>query len=196
MVDFRHIVGCSMQKLIPILTVENQEELDKILGALCKNSIYTAEITFRTAFAPKAIELACTNYPNMTIGAGTIIDLDQCKIAVQNGAKYIVSPGLNCEVAKYCKERGVDYYPGCVTPTEIMQAVSLGIKVIKFFPSNVYGGVQTLKAFRAPFGDVKFIPTGGVNRNNIEEYLALDNVAAVGGSFFVEESLAKMENRI
>ncbi len=185
-----------MQKLIPILTVENQDELDKILGALCKNSIYTAEITFRTAFAPEAIEFACANYPNMAIGAGTILNLDQCKIAIQNGAKFIVSPGLDSEVAKYCQERGVDYYPGCVTPTEIMTASNLGINVVKFFPSNIYGGVEALKAFRAPFRGTKFIPTGGVNRHNIEEYLALDNVAAVGGSFFVEESLRKMEKNI
>ena len=107
------------------------------------------------------------------------------------GAKFIVSPGLSVEVAEICKANDVPYYPGCVTPTEIMQALDLGITTVKFFPANVYGGLKALKALSAPFPQVKFIPTGGVNRENLDEFLAFDKVAAVGGSFFVEEALNK-----
>lgn len=178
------------------MTVKNEQELDRILLALLKNDICNAEITFRTDYAPKAIEYAVKNYPNMTIGAGTILNLEQCKTAINNGAKFIVSPGLDGQVAKYCKTMNVDYYPGCVTPTEIMSALQLGINIVKFFPSNIYGGTMALKALGAPFSNVKFIPTGGVDRNNVDQYLSMENVWAVGGSFLVEESLRKMEKKV
>ena len=127
----------------------------------------------------------------MNIGAGTVINGQQCVEALNAGAKFIVSPGLSEEVAGICAANGVDYFPGCVTPTEIMQALELGITTVKFFPANVYGGLKALKALSAPFPQVKFIPTGGVNRENLDEFLAFDKVAAVGGSFFVEEALNK-----
>ena len=125
----------------------------------------------------------------MIIGAGTVINAEQCERALKAGAKFIVSPGLSVAVANICKERGVPYYPGCVTPTEIMQALELGITVVKFFPANVFGGLKAMKALSAPFPQIKFIPTGGVNRENIDEFLAWDKIYAVGGSFFVEEAL-------
>ena len=125
----------------------------------------------------------------MEIGAGTVINAEQCRAALAAGAKFIVSPGLSAAVAAVCKESGVPYYPGCVTPTEIMAALDLGITTVKFFPANVYGGLKALKALAAPFPQVKFIPTGGVNTENIDEFLAFEKVAAVGGSFFVEEAL-------
>ena len=115
--------------------------------------------------------------------------------ALDLGCEFIVSPGLSVEVAKLCTERNVPYYPGCVTPTEIMQALDLGITTVKFFPANVYGGLKALKALSAPFPQVKFIPTGGVNRSNIDEFLAFDKIAAIGGSFFVKEALEKMEEK-
>ena len=127
----------------------------------------------------------------MNVGAGTVINGRQCVEALNAGAKFIVSPGLSVEVAEICKANDVPYYPGCVTPTEIMQALDLGITTVKFFPANVYGGLKALKALSAPFPQVKFIPTGGVNRENLDEFLAFDKVAAVGGSFFVEEALNK-----
>ena len=127
----------------------------------------------------------------MNVGAGTVINGEQCVDALNAGAKFIVSPGLSVEVAEICKANGVPYYPGCVTPTEIMQALDMGITTVKFFPANVYGGLKALKALSAPFPQVKFIPTGGVNRENLDEFLAFDKVAAVGGSFFVEEALNK-----
>lgn len=129
----------------------------------------------------------------MNVGAGTVINAEQCKTALEAGAQFIVSPGLSVAVAEICKEKNIPYYPGCVTPTEIMQALELGITTVKFFPANIYGGLKALKALSGPFPQVKFIPTGGVDRNNIDEFLAFDKVAAIGGSFFVKEALEKME---
>ena len=131
------------------------------------------------------------NYPDMNIGAGTVINAEQCRAALAAGAKFIVSPGLSVGVAEVCRENGVPYYPGCVTPTEIMQALELGITVVKFFPANVYGGLKAMKVLAAPFPQIKFIPTGGVNSDNIDEFLAWEKIYAVGGSFFVEDALKK-----
>lgn len=181
-----------MEKYIPVVVIKELCETDTILTALKNNNINCAEITFRTACAEQAIEYACKNYPDMEIGAGTVINGEQCKKALKAGATFIVSPGLSVEVAHICKENNVPYYPGCVTPTEIMQALDLGITTVKFFPANIYGGLKALKALSAPFPQVKFIPTGGVDRSNIDEFLAFDKIAAIGGSFFVKESLEKM----
>ena len=184
-----------MEKFVPVVVIKELSETDRILTALKNNGIHCAEITFRTACAAEAIAYACEHYPEMSIGAGTVINGEQCEAALQAGAQFIVSPGLSVAVAKICKEKNVPYYPGCVTPTEIMQALELGITTVKFFPANVYGGLKALKALSAPFPQVKFIPTGGVDRSNIEEFLAFDKVAAIGGSFFVKEALEKMEGK-
>ena len=182
-----------MDKLIPVVVIKELSETDKILSALKKSDIMCAEITFRTACAAEAIAYGVKNYPDMNIGAGTVINAEQCEQALAAGAKFIVSPGLSPAVAKICKLRGVPYFPGCVTPTEIMQALELGITTVKFFPANVYGGLKAMKALAAPFPQIKFIPTGGVDRSNIDEFLAWDKIAAIGGSFFVKEALEKME---
>ena len=182
-----------MEKFIPVVVIKELSETDKILTALKNNGIHCAEITFRTACAAEAIAYAAKNYPDMEIGAGTVINAQQCRQALEAGATFIVSPGLSPAVAEVCKENNVPYYPGCVTPTEIMAALELGITTVKFFPANVYGGLKALKALSAPFPQVKFIPTGGVDRSNIDEFLAFDKIAAIGGSFFVKESLDKME---
>ncbi len=182
-----------MEKFIPVVVIREIGETDKILRALKNNGINCAEITFRTACAAEAIAYAAKNYPDMEIGAGTIINAKQCEDALAAGATFIVSPGLSTSVANICKERNVPYYPGCVTPTEIMAALELGITTVKFFPANVYGGLNALKALSAPFPQVKFIPTGGVDRSNIDEFLAFDKIVAIGGSFFVKESLDKMD---
>ena len=182
-----------MNQLIPVVVIKQIEDTDKILKALSGDGIGCAEITFRTPCAAAAIAHACKNYPDMLIGAGTVINREQCEKALAAGAKFIVSPGLSASVADCCKENGVPYYPGCVTPTEIMKALDLGITTVKFFPANLYGGLAALKALSAPFPQVKFIPTGGIDRSNLDEYLAFDKVFAVGGSFFVKDALAKME---
>ena len=182
-----------MERFIPVVVIKELSETDKILTALKKSGINCAEITFRTACAAEAIAYAVKNYPDMEIGAGTVINAAQCEAALAAGATFIVSPGLSPAVAKICTERGIPYYPGCVTPTEIMAALEFGITTVKFFPANVYGGLKALKALSAPFPQVKFIPTGGVDRSNIDEFLAFDKIAAIGGSFFVKEALEKME---
>lgn len=182
-----------MDKFIPVVVIKEIAETDKILCALKNSGIFCAEITFRTACAAEAIAYAVKHYPDMRIGAGTVINAAQCEAALAAGATFIVSPGLSPAVAKICAERQIPYYPGCVTPTEIMAALELGITTVKFFPANVYGGLKALKALSAPFPQVKFIPTGGVDRGNIDEFLAFDKIAAIGGSFFVTEALAKME---
>jgi len=183
-----------MGKRIPVVVIKELSETDKILTALKNYGINCAEITFRTACAEEAIAYACEKYPEMNIGAGTVINAEQCEKALKAGAKFIVSPGLSVSVANVCKEKGVPYYPGCVTPTEIMQALELGITVVKFFPANVYGGLKAMKALSAPFPQVKFIPTGGVDKNNIDEFLAWEKIYAIGGSSFVKEALEYTEN--
>ena len=184
-----------MDRKIPVVVIKELSETDKILTALQNDGINCAEITFRTACAAEAIAYACKNYPEMNIGAGTVINAEQCEKALAAGAKFIVSPGLSVAVAEVCKKNNVPYYPGCVTPTEIMAALDLGITTVKFFPANVYGGLKAMKALAGPFPQIKFIPTGGVDASNLDEYLAWEKIAAVGGSFYVKDALAKMENK-
>ena len=182
-----------MDKVIPVVTLKSFEERTAVLTALKKNNINCAEICFRTDCAEQAIRLAVKEFPDMNIGAGTVINKAQAVKAIAAGAKFIVSPGLSEDVAKYCKKKNIPYYPGCVTPTEIMKAIELGLTVVKFFPSNVYGGLKAMKALSAPFPQIKFIPTGGVDSSNIEEYFSWDKIFAVGGSSFVKESLEKCQ---
>ena len=141
------------------------------------------EITFRTAAAAEAIRNVAAECPEMLVGAGTVLTVEQCEKAVALGAKFIVSPGFDAEIVDWCVERGVAVTPGCVTPTEIMAALKRGLSVVKFFPAGIYGGLKAMKALAAPFGQVKFIPTGGVSADNLAEYAAAPFVHAVGGSW-------------
>ena len=178
-----------MERKIPVVVIKELQETEKILFALKSQGIHCAEITFRTECAEEALRTACEKFPDMEIGAGTVINGEQCEKALSAGAKFIVSPGFSEKVAEICKRKKIPYYPGCVTPTEIMKALEWGITTVKFFPASVYGGLKAMKALSGPFPQVKFIPTGGVNSQNMEEYLAFEKTAAVGGSFFVEEAL-------
>ena len=178
-------------KIVPVVVLNKVEDALPTMGALVKGGLPVAEITFRTACAAESIRLAVKEYPDALIGAGTVITAEQCEEAIACGAKFIVSPGLSAAVAKVCREKNVPYIPGIVTPTEIMKAISLGITTVKFFPANVYGGLKAMKALSAPFPQIRFIPTGGVNRENLDEFLSWDKIAALGGSFFVEEALKK-----
>ena len=183
-----------MDKRIAVVKINDLEETEGIMSALRAYGIERAEITFRTPCAEEAIAVACGKFTDMRIGAGTVLNGAQCEKALAAGAKFIVSPGLSEEVAGICRKAEVPYYPGCVTPTEIMKAISLGLTVIKFFPSNVFGGIEAMKALSAPFPQVRFIPTGGIGKENIEEYLAWDKIYAVGGSSFTEEALLASES--
>jgi 2-dehydro-3-deoxyphosphogluconate aldolase/(4S)-4-hydroxy-2-oxoglutarate aldolase len=188
-------IGVFMKKCIPVVVIRDMSEADVILSSLRDIGILCAEITFRSDCAAEAIAYARRHYPDMEIGAGTVISAQQCRDALEAGAQFIVSPGLSTAVASVCQSHNVPYYPGCVTPTEIMQALDLGITTVKFFPANIYGGLAALKALSAPFPQVKFIPTGGVDRGNIDEFFAFDKVYAVGGSFFVKEALEERKKK-
>ena len=179
-------------KYVPVVVIKDLSETVPTLTALRNAGIPTAEITFRTACAADAIRLGAEQFPDMLVGAGTVVNAEQARAALAAGAKFIVSPGLSAGVAEVCREADVPYIPGCVTPTEIMQALDLGITTVKFFPANVYGGLKALKALAAPFPQVRFLPTGGVDRSNIDEFLAFEKIVAIGGSFFVKEAFEKM----
>ncbi len=180
-----------MDRIIPVVVIKDVADTEKTLSALRNGGINTAEITFRTACAAEAIELGTRLFPDMNIGAGTVINGRQCVEALNAGAKFIVSPGLSVEVAEICAANGVNYFPGCVTPTEIMKALDLGLTTLKFFPANVYGGLKALKALSGPFPQVKFIPTGGVDLTNLKEFLQFDKIYAVGGSFMMKGDIAE-----
>ena len=180
-----------MKQVIPVVVINDEKETIEILSKLREGGINCAEITFRTACAKEAIAIGTKAFEDMNIGAGTVINAEQAKSAVQAGAKFIVSPGLSDEVARYCIDEKIPYYPGCVTPTEIMRALSYGLNVVKFFPAGVYGGLKAMKALSAPFPQVRFIPTGGVDLSNLKEYLDFDKVYAVGGSFMMKGDIVK-----
>ena len=180
-----------MNKLIPVVVIKDVNETEKTLSALRAGGINCAEITFRTACAEESIKLAVKLFPDMHIGAGTVINEEQAIRAVNAGAKFIVSPGFSEKVALYVHKQGIPYYPGCITPTEIMQALELGITTVKFFPANVYGGLKAIKALSAPFPQVKFIPTGGVDLTNLKEFLEFDKIFAVGGSFMMKGDITE-----
>lgn len=180
-----------MKQVIPVVVINDEKETIQILSKLREGGINCAEITFRTACAKEAIAIGTKAFEDMNIGAGTVINAEQAKSAVQAGAKFIVSPGFSDEVARYCTDEKIPYYPGCVTPTEIMRALSYGLNVVKFFPAGVYGGLKAMKALSAPFPQVRFIPTGGVDLSNLKEYLDFDKVYAVGGSFMMKGDIVK-----
>lgn len=183
-------------KIVPVVVIKKLDDTISTLEALSKGGINVAEITFRTDCAKDAIALGRDKFPNMLIGAGTILNVTQAKEAVEAGAMFIVSPGFDDATNEYLKELGIPYIPGAVTPTEIMNAISKGVEIIKFFPANCYGGMKTLKALQGPFKNVKFLPTGGVDETNIKEYLELDNVVAIGGSFMMKGDILENTKRV
>lgn len=173
----------AMAGVVPVVVLDRAEDAVPTAKALLAGGIDVMEITFRTAAAADAIRAVSEGCPEMLVGAGTVITLEQCKKAVEQGARFIVAPGFDSEVVSWCVEHDVPVTPGCVTPTEIMAAMKLGLKVVKFFPANVYGGLSAMKALSGPFGGIKFIPTGGVNAQNLAEYVSAPFVHAVGGSW-------------
>ena len=176
----------SQYKVVPVVVIKSIEDTVPTLKALSKGGLPVAEITFRTACAAEAIALGVKEFPEMHIGAGTVINGAQAKAAIEAGAQFIVSPGLSAEVAEICRAANVPYLPGCATPTEIMQAIDMGIETVKFFPANVYGGLSAIKSLSAPFPQIKFLPTGGVDMSNIKDFLAFEKIVAVGGSFMMK----------
>ena len=169
--------------VVPVVVLEDAKDAVPTAKAMLAGGIDVMEITFRTAAAADSIKAVAQECPDMVVGAGTVINLEQCKLAVECGAKFIVSPGYDEETVAWCCDNGIPVTPGCVTPTEIMMALKHGLKVLKFFPANVYGGLSALKSLAGPFGGVKFIPTGGVNAQNLAEFISSPYIHAVGGSW-------------
>ena len=169
--------------VVPVVVLEDAKDAVPTAKAMLAGGIDVMEITFRTAAAADSIKAVAQECPDMVVGAGTVINLEQCKLAIECGAKFIVSPGYDEETVAWCCDNGIPVTPGCVTPTEIMMALKHGLKVLKFFPANVYGGLSAIKSLAGPFGGVKFIPTGGVNAQNLAEFISSPYIHAVGGSW-------------
>jgi 2-dehydro-3-deoxyphosphogluconate aldolase/(4S)-4-hydroxy-2-oxoglutarate aldolase len=186
-------VSALVQKLgvVPVVVLEDAKDAAPLAKALMEGGLPCAEVTFRTAAAEESIRTMVKEYPDMVVGAGTVLSTEQVDRAVAAGAKFIVSPGFDPEVVDYCIEKGVPVFPGIITPSELAQAVKRNLKVVKFFPAEQFGGVAVIKALAAPYTTVKFMPTGGVNAKNLKDYLSCDKVVACGGSWMVKSDLVK-----
>lgn len=169
--------------VVPVVVLNKVEDTVSVIKALHDGDVPVAEICFRTPCAAECIKLAVKEFPNDLIGAGTVINAKQCEEAIACGAKFIVSPGLSKSVAEVCKKHNVPYLPGVVTPTEIMEAIELGLTTLKFFPAGVFGGLKAINALGAAFPQVKFMPTGGVDNSNLKEFISCNKIIACGGSW-------------
>lgn len=177
--------------VIPVVVLERAEDALPLAKALVEGGLPCAEVTFRTEAAEAAIRQMRREYPGMLVGAGTILSVEQAYRAAAAGAKFIVSPGFDPEVVDYCRERGIPVCPGCVTPSEIAQAVKRGIQAVKFFPAEQNGGIAALRCLAEPYRMLKFMPTGGINAANLEEYLRFDRILCCGGSWIVREKMIR-----
>jgi 2-dehydro-3-deoxyphosphogluconate aldolase/(4S)-4-hydroxy-2-oxoglutarate aldolase len=180
--------------IVPVVKIDDAKDAVPLAEALIKGGLPVAEITFRTAAAEEAIRNITKSVPDILVGAGTVLNVDQVKRAVDAGAKFIVSPGFNPQVVEYCVKEKIAITPGCSNPTDIGSALEFGLDVVKFFPSEASGGLKTLKAISAPYSMVKFIPTGGINADNLVEYLSFNKVLACGGSWMVKDELIRKGN--
>ena len=175
--------------IIPVVVIDDAKDAVPLAKALCEGGLPVAEVTFRTDAAEEAIRLMSEAYPEMLVGAGTVLTTEQVDRAVAAGSKFIVSPGLNPKVVKYCQEKNVPITPGTARPTDIEMALELGLDVVKFFPAEQNGGLAMIKAMAAPYTKVKFMPTGGINAKNLKSYLDFDKIIACGGSWMVPKDL-------
>ena len=177
--------------VVPVVVLNDAKDAVPLAEALVEGGLPCAEVTFRTEAAEESIRLIAEKYPDMLVGAGTVLTIEQVDRAVAAGAKFIVSPGFDPEIVDYCLDKGVPVFPGCVTPSEVAQAVKRGLKIVKFFPAEQFGGLATIKALAAPYTGLKFMPTGGVSAKNLEDYLSYDKIIACGGSWMVKGDLVK-----
>lgn len=175
--------------LVPVIKIDRAEDAKPLAKALIDGGLPCAEVTFRTACAKEAIAIIAKEYPDMIVGAGTVLTKNQVDDAIEAGAKFIVSPGLNPDIVRYCQERGCPVVPGINNPTGIEQALLLGINTVKFFPAEQSGGLNMIKAMSAPYGGVKFMPTGGVSPSNVNDYLAFSKIFCCGGSWMVKPEM-------
>lgn len=194
-VNMKHKVyeQLSQTKLLPLYTATDLSYLSIVEEILFENNVPLIEVTFRSELAAEAIKRLAES-GKLMVGAGTVRTLAEAKIAVENGAQFVVSPAVVPDVIEYCLDHEVPVFPGTATPRDIQQAADYGIKVVKFFPADIYGGLKAIDALSGPFYDIKFLPTGGINEGNFMEYLDNPNVLGVGGSFILSEKVIKEDN--
>ena len=177
--------------VVPVVVLDDARDAVPLAEALTEGGLPCAEVTFRTEAAEESIWLMSEKYPEMLVGAGTVLTIEQVDRAVAAGAKFIVSPGFDPEIVDYCLEKKIPVFPGCVTPSEVAQAAKRGMKVIKFFPAEQAGGIPRIKAMAAPYTMMEFMPTGGIGVNNLKDYLSFDKILCCGGSWMVKGDLIK-----
>ena len=177
--------------IVPVVVLNDAKDAEPLGKALVEGGLPCAEVTFRTDAAEESIRIMAEKFPEMLVGAGTVLTIDQVDRAVNAGAKFIVSPGLNPKVVAYCVEKGIPVTPGTANPTNVEQAIELGLDVVKFFPAEQAGGLAYIKAIAAPYTGMKFMPTGGISATNVKDYLACDKILACGGSWMVKGDLIK-----
>lgn len=175
--------------IVPVVKINRASDAVPLAKALCEGGLPCAEVTFRTAAAADAIRAMTEAFPEMLVGAGTVLTTEQADAAIAAGAKFLVSPGLNPAVVRYCVEKGYPITPGCANPSDIEQALALGLDVVKFFPAEAAGGLPMIKAMSAPYGGLKFMPTGGINASNLKSYLDFPKILACGGSWMVKPEM-------
>ena len=183
------LVEISKMGIVPVVKLDNAADAEPLAKALCEGGLPCAEVTFRTDAAEEAIRIMTTKYPQMLVGAGTVLTTDQVDRAVGAGAKFIVSPGLNPKVVKYCIDKGIPVTPGTSNPSDVEQAIELGLEVVKFFPAEAAGGLNMIKSMAAPYVNMKFMPTGGINAKNLTSYLDFPKIIACGGSWMVSDAM-------
>jgi 2-dehydro-3-deoxyphosphogluconate aldolase/(4S)-4-hydroxy-2-oxoglutarate aldolase len=183
------LIKISAFGIIPVIKIDDEDKAVPLAKALCAGGLPLAEVTFRTDKAEESIRRICKELPDMLVGAGTVLTVEQVDQAVGAGAKFIVSPGFNRNVVSYCIGKGITVLPGVSSPSDMEAALELGLDTVKFFPAEQLGGVSYLKAVGGPYAGLKFVPTGGINAKNLNDYLSLKNVAACGGSWMVREEL-------
>ena len=177
--------------IVPVVVIDDVKDAAPLGKALMDGGLPCAEVTFRTEAAEESIRIMSEQFPDMLVGAGTVLTTEQVDRAVAAGAKFIVSPGLNPRIVKYCVEKGILITPGCCNPSDIEQALENGLEVVKFFPAEQAGGLNMIKALAAPYVGLKFMPTGGINPKNVRDYLAYNRIIACGGSWMVKSDLVK-----
>ena len=175
--------------IVPVVVLNDAKDAEPLAKALCNGGLPCAEVTFRTEAAEESIRIMTEKFPEMLVGAGTVLTTEQVDRAVAAGAKFIVSPGLNPKVVRYCIDKNIPVTPGTQTPSEMEKALEMGLDVVKFFPAEPAGGLKMIKAVAAPYTTLKFMPTGGINLGNVEEYLKYDRILACGGSWMVKGDL-------
>lgn len=175
--------------IVPVVVLDDVKDAEPLAKALVEGGLPCAEVTFRTDAAEESIRIMSEKYPEMLVGAGTVLTTEQVDRAVAAGAKFIVSPGLNPRIVKYCVEKNIPICPGCTNPSDIEQALENGLKVVKFFPAEPAGGLPMIKAMAAPYVGVKFMPTGGIKPSNVRSYLEYERIIACGGSWMVPGDL-------